>query len=230
MSIVLYDLCGANDARFSPYCWRVKMALAHKGLPFDARPTPFTAIPAIADGTQKTVPVIEDNGRIVRDSFDIAVYLEETYPDRPSLFGGPGGISGARFIENWSRVVVHMGLTGLIVADVHSALQDVDDHYFRESREKRLGRTLEEAQSDRDTRLEAFRAGLAPARMTLDQQPFLGGHEPLFTDFILFGALQWARATSTLRVLAEDDPVRVWFERCLDLYGGLGRAQPARAA
>lgn len=230
MSIVLYDLCGENDVRFSPYCWRAKMALAHKGLPFDARPTPFTAIPTIADGTQKTVPVIEDNGRIVRDSFDIAVYLEETYPDRPSLFGGPGGISAARFIENWSRVVVQMALTGLIVADVHSALLDVDDRYFRESREKRLGRSLEEAQSGRDSQLEGFRAGLAPARMTLEQQPFLGGHEPLFTDFILFGALQWARASSTFRILAEDDPVHIWFERCLDLYGGLGRSQAARAA
>lgn len=230
MSIVLYDLCGANDARFSPYCWRVKMALAHKGLAFESRPVPFTKIPTIADGAQKTVPVIEDDGRLVRDSFDIAVYLEETYPDRPSLFGGAGGLAAARFIETWSRVVVHMGLTGLIVADVHSVLQDVDDRYFRESREKRLGRTLEAAQSGREDRLEAFRASLAPARMTLEVQPFLGGSTPLFTDYILFGALQWARATSPLQVLADDDPLHAWFDRCLDLHDGLGRAQPARAA
>ena len=31
MSIRLYDLAGAqDDRRFSPYCWRVKMALVHK--------------------------------------------------------------------------------------------------------------------------------------------------------------------------------------------------------
>ena len=121
MSIVLYDLCGEGDVRFSPYCWRTKMALAHKGLAFETRPTPFTAIPTIADGTQKTVPVIEDKGRIVRDSFDIAVYLEETYPDRPSLFGGPGGQGAARFVENWCRVGIQSLLTGLIVADGYDA-------------------------------------------------------------------------------------------------------------
>lgn len=230
MSIVLYDLCGENDVRFSPYCWRAKMALAHKGLPFDARPTPFTAIPAIADGTQKTVPVIEDNGRIVRDSFDIAVYLEEAYPDRPSLFGGPGGQGAAHFVQNWCRVSVQPGLSQLIVADVHTALQKVDDRYFRESREKRLGRRLEEVQAGREERLDVVRASLEPARATFLEQPYLGGQDPLFTDFILFGTLQWARTTSSFRILADDDPVHAWFERCLDLYGGLGRSQSAREA
>jgi hypothetical protein len=32
MAIKLYDLAGAElDQRFSPYCWRTRMALAHKG-------------------------------------------------------------------------------------------------------------------------------------------------------------------------------------------------------
>jgi hypothetical protein len=41
------------------------MALAHKWLKCDARPTRFTEIRAIADGTQKTVLVVEDAGRII---------------------------------------------------------------------------------------------------------------------------------------------------------------------
>ena len=33
MTIRMYDLAGANPAvRFSPYCWRARRALAHKGL------------------------------------------------------------------------------------------------------------------------------------------------------------------------------------------------------
>jgi hypothetical protein len=33
MAIKLYDLAGAEtDRRFSPYCWRARMALAYKGL------------------------------------------------------------------------------------------------------------------------------------------------------------------------------------------------------
>src|SRR5436190_7008774 len=33
VTITLYDLAGAEaERRFSPFCWRTKMALAHKGL------------------------------------------------------------------------------------------------------------------------------------------------------------------------------------------------------
>ena len=33
MTITMYDLAGAEaDRRFSPFCWRTRMALAHKGL------------------------------------------------------------------------------------------------------------------------------------------------------------------------------------------------------
>ena len=36
MTIKLYDLAGEDAAlRFSPFCWRTKMALKHKGLPFE---------------------------------------------------------------------------------------------------------------------------------------------------------------------------------------------------
>lgn len=37
------------------------------------------------------MPIIEDHGKVVNDSFDIALYLERTYPDKPTLFGGPDG-------------------------------------------------------------------------------------------------------------------------------------------
>jgi Glutathione S-transferase, N-terminal domain len=38
MAIKLYDLAAAeDDRRFSPYCWRAKMALKHKGLEFEIR-------------------------------------------------------------------------------------------------------------------------------------------------------------------------------------------------
>ena len=30
MAITFYDLCGKDGARFSPYGWRTRMALAHK--------------------------------------------------------------------------------------------------------------------------------------------------------------------------------------------------------
>jgi len=42
MSITLYDLAGAEaDRRFSPFCWRARMALADKGLAVETVPWGF---------------------------------------------------------------------------------------------------------------------------------------------------------------------------------------------
>ncbi len=224
MTIVLYDLAGRDDRRFSPHCWRTRMALAHKGLAHETRPTRFGDIGAIGGGEIKTIPAIEDGDRLVVDSIEIARYLEATYPDRPSLFGGPGGIALTRFVENWCVAVLHAGLVPCIVLDIFEHLAPEDQAYFRESREKRFGRTLEEVQSQREARVETLRTNLQPLRMTLGKAPYLGGETPLYADYVVFGALQWARAVSPFQILAADDPIKAWFERCLDLHEGLGRA------
>ena len=69
MGLHLYDLAGAQvERRFSPYCWRAKFALAHKGLAFDTIPWRFTDKDAIAFSGQGRVPVLVDGDRIVFDS------------------------------------------------------------------------------------------------------------------------------------------------------------------
>ena len=60
-------------------------------------------------------------------------------------------------------------------------------------------------------------------------QPFIGGASPLFADYIVFGALQWARIVTPFRLLDDGDVVAQWFERCLDLHDGLGRKVAAAA-
>jgi glutathione S-transferase len=230
MTIILHDLCAADSARrFSPNCWKVRMALAHKGLAFETRPTPFTRIKEIGNGFSATVPVIEDNGRLVRDSFEIALYLEEAYPRSPSLFRGKGGESHARFVESWVASSVQPILIRIIVKDIYDQLDEADKPYFRESREQRLGGRLEDIQTDRDATIDEFRERLAPLRRMLSRQAFIGGDAPLFADYLVFGSLQWARVVSPVRLLADDDPVAAWFGRCLDLYDGMGRKMAAAA-
>jgi glutathione S-transferase len=226
MTVVLYDLVGKDDRRFSPHCWRTRMALAHKGLDCEARPTRFIEIVKVAGGEFKTVPVIEDQGRRVVDSWAIAQYLEEAYPDRPSLFGGPGGEALSRFVQSWCGAVVHAGLIGMILLDIYEHLTPKDQAYFRTSREQRFGRTLEDVQAGREGRIEGFRKSLQPLRMTLGEAPFLGGEQPLYADYLVFGAFQWARVISPFRIPEADDPVHAWLGRCLDLHGGLGRQAP----
>jgi len=227
MSIIVYELAGADPAvRFSPHCWKIVWALAHKGLDFERVPLRFNEIRDL-DG--KTVPVIRDGGRTLRDSFDIAVYLEETYPDRPTLFGGEGGRMLSRFLERWTQMTVHSYLGGAMLMDLFGIIHDDDRDYFRASREARFNRRLEEVPQGREERLAAFRAALQPVRATVEAQPFIGGASPLFADYIVAGALQWARVGSPLRLLEAEDPVAVWFGRILDLHGGIARTAPAAA-
>ncbi|MDI7861072.1 glutathione S-transferase family protein [Rhizobiaceae bacterium n13] len=228
MNRVLYSLCGSNPARpFSPHCWKVVMALEHKGLAFEEMPRAFTAIPEIEGGATATVPLLNDNGRLVKDSFDIALYLDETYPDRPTLFGGEGGKAMARFVESYSLTVLHSAITRIAVKNIHDIIDHDDQVYFRKSREARLGMPLEEVAAARDEEISAFPAKLQPLRQMLKVQPFIGGDGPLFADYIVFGALQWLRITSGSTHLEADDPVSLWFERCLDLHQGRGRSVTA---
>jgi glutathione S-transferase len=225
---ILYSLCGADESRpFSPHCWKVVLALKHKGLDFVEKPTPFTRIPDLEDGFSKTVPILRDGNELIRDSFDIALYLEGRYPDRPTLFGGEGGKALSRFVERFSQTIVHPAIVGIAVADIHDMLDETDQVYFRTTREKALGRTLDEFRGSRDAAVAGFAAKLEPVRQTLGFQPFLGGESPLFADYILFGALQWMRVTAGAQVFDAADPVGQWFERCLDLYDGVGRSVTA---
>ena len=228
MAITLYDLAGAEaERRFSPFCWRTKMALAHKGVEVETVPWRFTEKDKLPQPNAGRVPVIVDGGEVVHDSSAIAEYLEKRYPDRPSLFGGETGRALTRFVQNWTETVLHPGMIGFVVLDIcrHAAPQD--QPYFRQSREERFGRSLEDVVKDRDTRLPAFRESLTPLRRTLERQKFVAGDAPAYADYLAFGALQWARAISDFELLAADDPIAAWRGRLLDLYGGLARKSPA---
>jgi glutathione S-transferase len=224
MAIVMHDLAGADpDLRFSPFCWRTRMALAHKDLPAETIPWRFTEKPALAFSGQGRVPVMRDGDRVVSDSWVIAEYLEDAYPDRPSLFGGETGRAHARFINAWADSALLGGIARLIVRDLLEVVAPQDREYFRQSREARFGTTLESVQQGRETRVQEFRASLLPVRLVLDSQPWLGGPAPSYADYILFGSLQWPRCVSRFELLAADDPITEWRDRMLDLFGGLGR-------
>jgi glutathione S-transferase len=230
MTILLYDLVGRDDNRpYSPHCWKTKMALAHKGLDFRSVPTRFLDIPAVEGGVSKIVPIIRDGDRLVADSFTIALYLEDTYPSHPTLFGGEGGRAMARFIERWSQTQLHPFLGSAALMEIYRQQDEPNTVYFRESREARYGKPLEQVSAERDDHLPAFRKKLEPLRSMLEFQPFIGGQTPLFADYIVFGALQWVRVMSSYPFLAPDDPILAWFDRCLDLYGGMGRKVEAAA-
>jgi glutathione S-transferase len=230
MNLQLFELVGADATRpFSPYCWRTRMALAHKGLDHGSIPWRFTEKQVIAPHGSEKVPVLLHDENPVVDSWAIANYLEDKFPDRPSLFGGEGGRAAMRMINSWGDIAIVGGIFPLVVADIPEHLGPVDADYFRTSREARLGRKLEEAAAERDKAVIGFRRSLEPLRMTLRAQPYLGGVSPNYGDYIVFGGFQWARVVSPFKLLAADDPVYAWREKLLDAFDGLARKSPGFA-
>lgn len=220
----MYDLAGADPARrFSPYCWRTKFALAHKGLDVETIPWRFTEREALAFSGSERVPVLIDGDKVVFDSWTIANYLEDAYPDTPSLFGDAAGRGTARFINSWCDLSLSAPMTRIILKDIYGHVADYDRDYFLTVREKRFGMTLEEIVSDPPAKIAAFRQVLEPVRLTLRAQPYLSGEQPLYPDYALFGHFMWARCISPVWLLEDDDPVYQWRERMLDALGGMGR-------
>ena len=224
MTLRLYDLAGAeDDRRFSPNCWRIKMALAHKGLEFETVPWRFTEKDAIAFSGQGAVPVLVDGPRTIYDSWHIARYLDETYPERPLLMDSEQARGAIFVFKHWCERNIHPAILQAIILDLYSHLHDKDKAYFRESREKRFGTTLEEYGSDPAGSLAKLQKALNTVRPALIERQFIGGHSPCFADYILFGAFQWARVMSPIHMLEQDDAVYIWRERMLDIHGGIAR-------
>jgi len=225
MAIQLYELCGAEaDRVFSPYCWRSRMALAHKGLAFESVPWRFTETERLAFAKHDKVPVLVDGDRAIGDSLAIAEHLDHEYPDRPRLFQGPH--ETYRFVAMWADTVLHREVASLIVSDIPPLLGD-ERAYFIESRTARYGKPLEAVTAGREARLPAFRDTLRPLRAVFATQPFLGGAAPDYADFIVFGAFAWARAVSPVHLLAPDDAVFAWRDRLLDRFPDVARNTPS---
>ncbi len=226
--ITLYDLVLQEDRRPSPFCWRAKFALKHKGLDWRDEPVGFTEKQKIAFAQSQTVPVIHDGPTAVKDSWAIARHLDQAHPDKP-LFKSEMALSYAHFVAGWVDTAVQSALFPIVVGDLYERVRPVDQDYFRESRGKRLG-TTDFATFQKNARgkgVPAFRAVLEPARRVLREQKFLAGEHPAYPDYALAGAFLWSRIASPLVLLEQDDPIHAWRERMLDLFDGMGRKAKA---
>jgi Glutathione S-transferase, N-terminal domain len=72
MALKLFELVGTDETRpFSPYCWRTRMALAHKGLGAESIPWRFTEKAAISPHNSEKVPVLLDRDKAVAKSWGV---------------------------------------------------------------------------------------------------------------------------------------------------------------
>jgi len=224
-AIRLYDLVLENGCTLSPFVWRIKYALAHKGFDIESVPVGFTQIKTILGGRYDELPVIDDNGVIVSDSWAIAEHIERTYMDRPLLFRTCGEHVWARFFDRWMfrEIVPHM--FKCYALDHYNCAKPEDRAYLRESRERNYlgGHRLEEVAEGREERLPAIRKSLEPLRTMLAETRWLGGIRPNYVDFCGLSVFLWAATINTLPPLEKDDPLFDWLNRGFDLYDGIGR-------
>ena len=92
MALIFFERVGHEGRRPSPFSWRIRYALEHKGVDFEVRPVRFADVETIRALTgQHLTPVLADGDHVVHETWDIACYLEERFPGNPSLFGGTIG-------------------------------------------------------------------------------------------------------------------------------------------
>lgn len=221
--LVFHERVGFEGLRISPFSWRIRYALAHKGLSARVSATRFADVDRIAALSGQTlVPILENGPRVIADSWAIACHLEDEFPDRPSLFGNEGGRGVVRFLNNWCDSTLHPPLRRVISADFLRCLDPGDRAYFRISREKTFGQTLEEACSEPEKWLSVFWERCRPLEQTLGEQPFLSGSSVGYADYVVFSVFQWARFGSPRDILeggASHTALQAWRRRMIEGHG-----------
>jgi glutathione S-transferase len=92
----LYELTLANGRSSRPYVWRVRYALAHKGVTVNPVPVGFTEIASVFAGRFKTLPVLEHGDTMVR------------------------------FLDAWYSAEILRKMFGIYALDVHDAARPDD--------------------------------------------------------------------------------------------------------
>jgi glutathione S-transferase len=85
MALIVYYMSG------SPYAWRVRLALEHRGVAYDLKTVSYDAgdlnTPEYAAlNPRRRVPVIVDDGFVLYESAAIVEYIADKWPGEPSLF------------------------------------------------------------------------------------------------------------------------------------------------
>ena len=93
-----------HQFEISPFCDKVRRILHVKRIPYEVREVPPSR--ALTDVRRVNrigkLPAIEDDGRVIADSTDIAHHLEERFPDPPLLPKHPLERALVHVLEDWA--------------------------------------------------------------------------------------------------------------------------------
>ena len=259
--IIFYDIASREPrTTFATNPWKTRLALNFKGVPYQTQWVEMPDITAVReelgvpanrtlpDGTPyHTLPVIHDTatGKLVGDSFEIALYLDNAYPNGPTLFRPfTKGLTAAFNARVDGVFTKFAGLCTQMPFDpaVMSAVQEMfvkrvpaiqatglaqQGETSLVSLEAAMGELAKAYRHTGGTTDYFWRAG-GTAESQAQQPPpgremmgpFLDGDEPVYADFVLAA---WLKMFETSMPPEEWQTVRGW-------HGGLwGRIVDALA-
>lgn len=217
-ALKLYELDNAEGQSTSPFVWRIKFALQHKGIAYESGPVGFFGLRRIGHGvvepgTLKTLPIVEHAGRFLSESWVIAEWLDETFPDHRRLFSSRAELAMVKFFDKWFGTAVLPPMFRSCVYQIFERVRPEEQDYFRTTRERMLGQALEKVAADSEAYLARTRAALLPMRLALRSAPYLGGDQPTYADYIAWGAFVGFSFIVERPLLAPDDALQSWIER-----------------
>jgi len=192
------------------------MALLYKGLPFK---TEWIEYPDIEqrmkelgaeatdekkDGTPKwTLPVIKDDvtGKVIADSWKIAMYLEDTFPDKPTLF--PFGVRApVHFFEAYFVSTAIIPGRKIFSSETCAKLNSPSEEYFRRTREVQFNMKMEEIAPPgpkRDELWTAVKEGFDKIASKYESNgdgtlPYYYGETISYADLVVVSFLQYIKA------------------------------------
>lgn len=118
-----------------------------------------------------------EDGQGLLDSLAIAEYLDEKYPDRPSIFGNPSEKKLQLFFQSYVQANLHPIIQRLVFDGMYG-MQDLENaHYFRTSREKSLGMSYDKIPGDRDENLRELKENLGIIHTALRSGDWIFGNQ-----------------------------------------------------
>ncbi|KAF9554352.1 hypothetical protein CPC08DRAFT_744513 [Agrocybe pediades] len=218
MSIILYDSPTTIPGKaLSPNMRKTRYCLSYKSLPYKTHWIEYVniqseckkiGIPPTAkngDGSDfYTLPAIYDphTGKYIADSFEIAVYLDKTYPDALPIF--PGGYQTTAGLQHafehgifFPAIDKHRSFA---FYETFLVQNEISKPYFRDSFEKRLGVKLEDLAPKGELAVqqwkkfeEAFGTVAAVYAKTDAAGPYLMGDRISWGDIVVCSFLIWWR-------------------------------------
>ncbi|MFQ3361041.1 MAG: glutathione S-transferase N-terminal domain-containing protein [Alphaproteobacteria bacterium] len=216
--ITLYELSGKNDVRFSPYCWRARMALNYKNLDFKTVPIKFTEKNLIEFSGQKLLPIMVDNDIVVTDSWNIACYLDKKYLGNKNLFMD-AELNFDHFVNQWADKMLNGAIIKIVINDITKHLDTKDKDYFIKSRSQRFGISPKDMADKSIDSLNQLYKYISFLNSILEKQEFISGDSIGYSDFVIAGSLKWGKQVTDVDLIDKNNTnMLIWYNKIENLF------------